>query len=77
MQDDWELLRGRAAGIYTFKKQTIDGSGRITEIIEYPAGAVVGDLARKTAMSYTGANIEPDQITQIPYVLQSGDLVTP
>jgi len=77
MQDDWELLRGRAAGIYTFKKQTIDGSGRVTEIIEYPAGAVVGDLARKTEMSYTGANTQPDQITQIPYVLQNADLVTP
>ncbi len=76
-QEDWELLRGRAAGIYTFKKQTVDASSRITEIIEYPAGSIVGDLARKTQMSYTGAKTEPDQITQIPYVLTSGDLVTP
>lgn len=77
MLEDWELLRGRAAGIYNFKKQTVDGSSRITEIIEYPAGAIVGDLARKTTMTYTGVNTEPDTICQIPYVLTSGDLVTP
>ena len=77
MQEDWELLRGRAAGIYTFKKQTIDVNSRITEIIEYPAGAIVGDLARKTQMTYTGLKTEPDQITQIPYVLTNSDLVTP
>lgn len=76
MQEDWELLQGRAE-IFTFKKQTVDGSSRITEIIEYPAGARVGDLAIKTQMSYTGAKTQPDKITEIPYVLQSGDLVTP
>lgn len=77
MLEDWELLRGRAAGIYTFKKQTVDGSSRITQIIEYPAGAIIGDLARKTTMTYTGAKTEPDTICQVPYVLTSGDLVTP
>lgn len=77
MQEDWQLLRGRASGIYMFKKQTVDGSSRITEIIEYPAGAIVGDLARKTIMNYTGVKTQPDEIFQIPYVLTSGDLIIP
>jgi hypothetical protein len=76
MKEDWELLRGRVE-IFNFKKITVDGSDRITEVIEYPAGALAGDLARKTAYVYTGANTSPDQITQIPYTLTSGDLVTP
>jgi hypothetical protein len=77
MQDDWELLGGRASGLFTFKKQTVDASSRVTAVIEYGAGAVVGDFARKTTMTYTGTQTQPDQITQIPYVLASGDLVTP
>ena len=74
---DWELLRGRASGIYTFKKQTVDEEGRIVEIIEYPAGALVGDLARKTIYTFTDTNTEPDEIFQIPHVLTSDDLITP
>jgi len=74
---DWELLRGRASGIYTFKKQTVDEEGRIVEIIEYPAGALVGDLARKTIYTFTDTNAQPDEIFQIPHVLTSDDLITP
>jgi hypothetical protein len=77
MLEDWELLRGRASGLFKFKKQTVDGSGRLTEVIEYGAGSQVGDFARKTQYVYTGANSVPDEITEIPYVLQSGDLITP
>ena len=77
MLEDWELLRGRASGIYTFKKQTVDEEGRIVEIIEYPAGALVGDLARKTIYTFTDTNTEPDEIFQIPHVLTSDDLITP
>jgi len=74
---DWELLRGRASGIYTFKKQTVDYEGRIVEIIEYPAGALVGDLARKTIYTFTDTNTQPDEVFQIPHVLTSDDLITP
>ena len=74
---DWELLAGRGSGLYTFKKQTVDGQDRISEIIEYGSGALAGELCRKTNYTYTGTNINPDQITQIPYILQSGDLVNP
>ncbi|MEI8270612.1 MAG: hypothetical protein WCG45_04535 [bacterium] len=75
-QEDWELLGGRAE-IFKFQKQTVDESDRITQIIEYPAGAIAGDLARLTKFSYTSSNKNADKITQVPYTLQSGDLVTP
>jgi hypothetical protein len=73
---DWELLAGRGSGLYTFKKQTIDESDRISEIIEYGTGASAGELCRKTNYTYTGSNKNPDTITQIPYILQAGDLLT-
>lgn len=76
MKEDWELMKGRS-GIFNFQKLTVDASDRITEIIEYPAGAIAGDLARKIAYTYTGTNKNPNQITEIPYTLESGDLVTP
>jgi hypothetical protein len=77
MQEDWQLLKGRSPGLFTFKKFTLDGSNRITESIEYAAGSVVGDFARKTKYVYSGVGANPVQITEIPYVLKSGDLVTP
>lgn len=77
MKADWELLGGRGAGIFTFQKLTVDGSDRITQIIQYPAGSSVGDFARKIQYTYSGSNKNPNQITETPYVLQSGDLVTP
>jgi hypothetical protein len=76
MKADWELLRGRA-GLFTFKKLTVDGSDRITQIIEYPAGAVEGDFARKINYTYTSANTNPSTITEIPYVLTDSDLIDP
>lgn len=76
MKADWQLLHGRTV-TFLFKKITVDGSNRITQIIEYPAGAVVGDLARKIKNVYTAANTYPDKTTEEPYVLTSGDLVTP
>lgn len=74
--DDYVLLTGRS-GQYTFQKNTVDASDRITAVIEYHAGAKVGDLARKRTFTYTGAKKNPDQMTEIPYVLTSGDLITP
>jgi len=76
VQADWQLLAG-SSGIFTFKKQTVDGSSRITQIIEYPCGAVAGDFAKKTKYTYDGAKTAPDTIAEIPYVLESGDLITP
>lgn len=75
---DWQLLEGNS-GLFTFVKQTVDstGSGRVTQKIEYPAGAIVGDFAKKTTYTYTGSKTAPDQIAEVPYVLTSGDLITP
>jgi hypothetical protein len=76
-KEDWQLVEGRASGLFTFQKITVDGSDRITQIIEYPAGAVAGDFARKINYTYTSSNMNPDKVTEIPYVLAEGDLVTP
>lgn len=76
VKEDWELLQGRS-GSFIFYKNTLDSSVRIVETIKYTAGSGVGDLAKKIQYSYTGANTTPDQITEIPYVLTSGDLITP
>lgn len=77
MKADWELVRGRSSGLFTFQKLTIDGSDRISQIIEYPAGAKPGDFARKINYVYSGSNTNPSQVTEIPHVLAEGDLVTP
>jgi hypothetical protein len=77
MKEDWQLVRGRGAGLFTFKKQTVDNSNRITQIIEYPAGAIAGDFARKINYKYTSTNTNASSITEIPYVLTDADLLTP
>ncbi len=76
MKEDWELLAGRTTSV-NFQKITVDGSNRPTLIIEYPAGASAGDLAKKTKYTYTSTNTTPSTIAEIPYVLTSGDLITP
>lgn len=76
MKEDWELIRGRS-GLFTFKKITVDGSNRTTQVIEYPAGAEPGDLARKINYKYSGSNTNPSEVTEIPYILVSGDLIAP
>lgn len=75
-QANYLLLNGRS-GLFMFQKNTVDSSNRITESIEYAAGAKVGDLARKTTYAYTGAKTTPDQYAQVPYTLTSGDIITP
>lgn len=76
IKEDWEFLEG-SSGIFQFKKQTVDGSNRVTAIISYPAGSGVGDLAVKTIYTYSGANTSPSEIFDLPYTLESGDLITP
>jgi hypothetical protein len=73
---DYQLMQGRS-GLFMFQKLTVDSSDRITQIIEYPAGAVAGDFARKIKYTYTAAKTKPDQITEEPYTLVSADLVVP
>ena len=75
--EDYQLLAGRASGLFTFQNIKVDSSDRITQIIEYPAGGSAGDLARKINYSYAGINRNPSQVTEIPYTLTDEDLVTP
>ena len=73
---DWQLLKGKS-GLFTFQKLTVDGSDRITQIIEYQAGSAAGDFARKINYTYSGSNKNPNSIVETPYTLAGGDLVTP
>jgi hypothetical protein len=73
VQADWQLLQGRS-GLFKFSKYTV-ADAKITAKIEYPAGAKVGDLAKKTEYQYTGDLVS--EATEIPYTLTSGDLLTP
>ena len=75
-KDDWQLLAG-SSDAYMFYKNSYDGSNRLIEEIKYPAGATVGFLAKKTTYKYSGALTVPSQKCEIPYVLVSGDLLTP
>ena len=72
-QADWQLLQGLNEA-YWFYKRVYAAGVLITEI-KYPAGSVAGDLAKKTQYTYSGSDLIA--VTEIPYVLQSGDLVTP
>lgn len=78
-QKDWQLLRGRSQS-FKFKIISTDSgnSHRIDSIIEFPAGAKAGDLARKTEYIYNGGNStsQPNYTFEVPYVLTSGDLTT-
>lgn len=79
-QKDWQLLRGRAVGSFKFQNIVTDpgNSNRVTSIVEYPAGAKAGDLARKIEYQYSGSNStsQPNYIFECPYILVSGDLTT-
>jgi hypothetical protein len=75
-QADWQLLGGRS-GLFMFSKIAMDGDN-IETIIEYPAGAITGDLAKKTTYVYDGGNgTQPTEITEEPYTLLYTDLIGP
>lgn len=75
-KQDYELLRGRS-GLFTFQNLTVDSNDRIVQIIEYPAGSAPGDFARKIQYQYSGDNANPSQVTEVPHVLNEGDMVYP
>ena len=70
---DWELLKG-CNDQYMFTKR-IYTSGQLSTEIKYPAGASLGDAAFKTTYEYDGSDLIG--ICQIPYVIASGDLISP
>jgi hypothetical protein len=50
-------------------------SGLIIAEIKYPAGASEGDAALKTTYEYDGSDLVG--VCQIPYIISSGDLISP
>lgn len=70
---DWKLLAG-SSDSYWFYNRTYT-SGVISSEIKYPAGATAGFLAKKTFYLYSGSDLTA--VMETPYVLASGDLVTP
>lgn len=76
VSDDYALLKGNSPN-FVFRKNTVDGSNRITASIYYNAGSIAGDSAKKVIYTYTAANTTPDKVMEVPYTLESGDLITP
>jgi hypothetical protein len=78
LKADYTLLQGRS-GIFLFRKTTVDGNSpvRPSVVIEYHAGARAGDLAKRITYTYSGTTNTVLNYTEEPYVLQSGDLITP
>ncbi len=76
MLADWQHLKGRSSS-FMFTKNTVDGSNRITSQILWSAGAIAGQLVKKTQYTYSGANTTPSTAIELPYVLQTSDLLTP
>jgi hypothetical protein len=76
-QQDWELYQG-GSGLFEFT-HVISGVGAVsTTTIEivYPAGARVGDLARKIFRELDGSG-NTVNVYEIPYTLEEGDISSP
>lgn len=74
LKDNGQLLLGRS-NQYTYQKLTIDGSNRITNLLEYGAGSGVGDLCRSITYTYSGSNTSPDTIKEQPKTIVLADLI--
>lgn len=70
---DWKLLAGSNDAYWFYKRNY--AAGLITDEIKYPAGAKEGDLAKRTYYTYSGSDLI--EIMETPYILTSGDLITP
>ena len=70
---DWKLLKGSNDAFWFYKRAYT--AGQLTSEIKYPAGASEGDLAKKTYYVYDGSDLI--NVMETPYILQSGDLMTP
>lgn len=73
---DWQHLKGRTSS-FLFTKNTLDWMNRITTQIQWQAGALPGQLVKKTINTYSGASTTPTTTLEIPYILTASDLLTP
>lgn len=75
VQEDWQLLKGKST-TFSFRIFSTGASTTTTTEIVYPAGAKVGDLAKKIIREYNGSAALMREFI-LPYTLESGDLVSP
>ena len=81
MKKDYELLAGRS-GLFIFRKRWVDGATipNVVQVIEYSAGAKVGDLAKRITYVYATGDTDndaPTEITETPHRLRAADLISP
>ena len=72
---DWKLLAG-SSPLYTFTKTVYVAGSQIDYQIVYHAGSVAGQMCKKIIYQYDGSS-NVIGLLEIPYILQSGDLITP
>jgi hypothetical protein len=70
---DWKLLKGTNDAFWFYKREY--SNGKLSSEIKYPAGAVEGDLAKKTYYVYEESDLT--QVLETPYTLKSSDLMIP
>jgi hypothetical protein len=76
VSQDWQLLEGRS-GLFQFTKgPSITLASSTTSTIIYHAGAKAGDLAKKIVVQKDAGGLVVAEF-EIPYTLESGDLITP
>lgn len=77
---DYQLLQGRS-GLFTFTRVLTNDGTRPLRVLEYPAGATAGYVAKLltyTWIAAAGPNGNfPATIGEEPYVLTTADLLTP
>lgn len=72
---DWKLLAG-SSPLYTFTKTVYVSGSQIDYQLVYNAGAIAGQMCKKIIYQYDGSS-NVIGLLEIPYILQSGDLITP
>lgn len=72
---DWKLLAG-SSPLYTFTKTVYVSGSQIDYQLVYHAGSVAGQMCKKIVYQYDGSS-NVIGLLEIPYILQSGDLITP
>jgi hypothetical protein len=72
---DWKLLAS-ASPLYTFTKTVYLVGSQIDYQLIYNAGAEAGQMCKKIVYQYDGSS-NVIGLLEIPYILQSGDLITP
>lgn len=72
---DWKLLAS-SSPLYTFTKTVYVVGSQIDYQLIYNAGSIAGQMCKKIVYQYDGGS-NVIGILEIPYILESGDLITP